>query len=103
VSVDVPERPPTSVETAVYYVVSEALANAIKHARATFVSVTVAGDAGSVRATVADDGVGGAETGAGSGLTGLTDRVDALAGSFSLNSPRGGGTTISVELPVAVE
>jgi signal transduction histidine kinase len=52
---------------------------------------------------VADDGVGGAETGAGSGLTGLSDRVDALAGIFSVVSPHGGGTTISVDLPVATE
>ena len=103
VSVDVPERPPASVETALYYVVSEALANAIKHSQATSVSVTVVGDSRSVRAIVADDGVGGAETGAGSGLTGLTDRVDALAGLFSVVSPRGGGTTISVELPVAAQ
>jgi signal transduction histidine kinase len=101
VSVDVPERPPESIETAMYYVVSEALANAIKHSQATSVSVTVVGDSRSVRATVADDGVGGAETGAGSGLTGLSDRVDALAGLFSVVSQRGGGTTISVELPVA--
>src|SRR5438876_11814775 len=63
VSVDVPERPPASVETALYYVVSEALANAIKHSRATSVSVTVVGDSRSVRAIVADDGVGGAEPG----------------------------------------
>ena len=103
VSVDVPERPPASVETALYYVVSEALANAIKHSRATSVSVTVVGDSRSVRAIVADDGVGGAEAGAGSGLTGLTDRVDALAGLFSVVSPRGGGTTISVDLPVAAQ
>jgi signal transduction histidine kinase len=103
VSVDVPERPPASVETGLYYVVSEALANAIKHSQATLVSVTVAGDSGSVRATVADNGVGGAETGAGSGLTGLSDRVDALAGLFSVVSPSGGGTTISVDLPVAAK
>jgi signal transduction histidine kinase len=103
VSVDVPERPPASVETGLYYVVSEALANAIKHSGAASVSVSVVGDLRSVRATVADDGVGGAETGAGSGLTGLRDRVDALAGVFSVVSPRGGGTTISVELPIAAE
>jgi signal transduction histidine kinase len=103
VSVDVPERPPASVETGLYYVVSEALANAIKHSQATLVSVTVVGDSGSVRATVADNGVGGAETGAGSGLTGLSDRVDALAGLFSVVSPSGGGTTISVDLPVAAK
>ena len=100
-SVDVPERPPASVETAVYYVVSEALANAIKHSQATSLVVTAALDSGAIRVTVADDGVGGAEIGAGSGLTGLSDRVDALAGRFEVVSPPGGGTTISVELPVA--
>ena len=103
VSVDVPERPPASVETAVYYVVSEALANAIKHSSATAVSVSVVGDSHSVRATVTDDGAGGAERGAGSGLTGLSDRVHALAGSFSVVSPRGDGTTIAVELPLAAQ
>jgi signal transduction histidine kinase len=103
VSVDVPERPPASVETALYYVVSEALANAIKHSQATLVSVTVVGDPRSIRATVADTGVGGAEIGAGSGLTGVSDRVDALAGRLNIVSPRGGGTTISVDLPVSVE
>jgi signal transduction histidine kinase len=100
VTVDIPERPPASVETGLYYVVSEALANAIKHSQATSVAVRVVGDSRTLRATVEDDGVGGAETGAGSGLTGLSDRVDALAGHFSVVSPRGGGTTISVELPV---
>jgi signal transduction histidine kinase len=102
-SIDVAERPPASVETAIYYVVSEALANAIKHSGATTVSVTVARDSTAVRATVADDGAGGAEVGAGSGLTGLSDRVDALAGRFSVVSPHSGGTTISVELPVAAQ
>ena len=103
VTVDVAERPPASVETGIYYVVSEALANAIKHSKATSVSVIVVRDAGVVRATVVDDGVGGAEIGAGSGLTGLSDRVDALAGRFGVASPSGGGTTVSVELPVAAE
>ena len=100
-SLDVPERLPASVETAVYYVVSEALANAIKHSQATTLLVTVALDSGAIRVTVADDGVGGAEIGAGSGLTGLSDRVEALAGRFEVASPAGGGTTISVELPGA--
>ena len=100
-SVDVPDRPPALIETAVYYVVSEALANAIKHSQATSLVVVVALDSGAVRATVTDDGVGGAEIGRGSGLTGLRDRVEALAGRFEVVSPQGGGTTISVELPVA--
>jgi signal transduction histidine kinase len=103
VTVDVPQRPSPSVETALYFAVSEALANAIKHSQADTVAITVVGDSGSVRATVADDGVGGAETGAGSGLTGLSDRVAALAGHFNVVSPSGGGTTITVELPVAAE
>ncbi len=99
-TVDVPERPSASVETAVYYVVSEALANAIKHSQATSLLVTVVLDSATLRVTVADDGVGGAEIGAGSGLTGLSDRVDALAGRFEVVSPPAGGTTISVALPV---
>jgi signal transduction histidine kinase len=98
-------RLPEPVETAVYYVVSEALANAAKHSRATEVSVTVGCDgpragAGVVRATVADDGVGGATPDRGSGLIGLVDRVEALGGRFTLDSPAGRGTTISIELPL---
>lgn len=103
VRVDIADRPPASIETAVYYVVSEAIANAIKHSEASSLVVDLVGDSTAIRATVADDGVGGAEIGAGSGLTGLSDRVDALAGRFHVVSPRGGGTTISVELPVAAE
>jgi signal transduction histidine kinase len=101
VAVDVPERPPAPVETATYYVVSEALANAIKHSRAGTVSVRVARANGWLCATVVDDGVGGAEVGTGSGLTGLHDRVEALGGRFALESPQGAGTTISIELPIA--
>jgi signal transduction histidine kinase len=103
VSVEVEERPPPSVETAIYYVVSEALANAIKHSGASAVEVNVVRDDGVVRASVTDDGAGGAKVGAGSGLTGLSDRVDALAGRFSVASVRGGGTTVAVELPVSVQ
>jgi signal transduction histidine kinase/uncharacterized protein YoaH (UPF0181 family) len=100
--VDLPERPPAEVETAIYYVVSEALANAIKHSHASATTVTIAGDprATTVCATVADDGVGGAEPSGGSGLIGLGDRVHALGGRFVLESPAGLGTRISVELPV---
>jgi signal transduction histidine kinase len=103
VAIDVAHRLPASVETAIYYVVSEAMTNAIKHSRATVLSVTVVADSSAVSATIADDGVGGAEVGLGSGLTGLSDRVAALSGRFSVVSPRGGGTTISVELPVAAQ
>lgn len=105
VSLDVAAGPrfPEPVETAVYYVVSEALANAAKYSRAAEVSVTVASDASGVRATVADDGVGGAAFGRSSGLTGLVDRVEALGGRFTLESPAGRGTTISIELPLALQ
>jgi signal transduction histidine kinase len=90
------------VETAVYYVVSEALANAAKHSRASEVTVTVRSDTTGVRAGIADDGVGGAVKGRGSGLIGLVDRVEALGGRFTLDSPAGGGTRISIELPLDV-
>ena len=92
-------RLPEPIETAVYYVVSEALANAAKHSQASAVSVTVVADVAGVRATVTDDGAGGAALGRGSGLIGLVDRVEALGGSFLLESPAGRGTTISIELP----
>ena len=93
-------RLPEPVETAVYYVVSESLANATKHSRATGVAVTVARDEAAVRAIVVDDGVGGAVLGRGSGLIGLVDRVEALGGRFALESPIGRGTKVSVELPL---
>jgi signal transduction histidine kinase len=93
-------RLPEPIEIAVYYVVSEALANAAKHSRASAVSVTVVSDTTGVRAAVADDGVGGAGLGRSSGLIGLIDRVEALGGRFALESPVGRGTTISIELPL---
>ena len=100
VEVDLPERPPASVETAVYYIVSEAVTNAIKHSRASVISVTVAHTPTVVSAIIADDGIGGAAAGGGSGLIGLIDRAEALGGRLTLGSPRDHGTTITVELPV---
>jgi signal transduction histidine kinase len=99
--VDVGERPPPAIEIAVYYVVSEALTNAVKHSGASAVSVTVQADRAVVRASIADDGAGGAVAGEGSGLTGLRDRVEALGGRLALDSPPGRGTVISIELPIA--
>jgi PAS domain S-box-containing protein len=101
--VDVERRPPESVETAVYYVVSEALTNAAKHSGASQLSVTVATAGEVLRVSIADDGIGGAEASGGSGLVGLIDRVEALGGSFELASPVNDGTRISIELPLGVQ
>ena len=98
--VDVQERLPEPVEVAAYYVVSEALANTAKHAQASVAWVDVRADDGSLHLSVRDDGVGGATPGRGSGLIGLTDRVEALGGTIALHSPAGKGTTLQVDLPI---
>ena len=79
--------------------VSEALANAGKHASATLARVSIRRSDSGLRVEVADDGVGGADAANGSGLTGLTDRVAALGGTLSVTSPVGAGTVIMAELP----
>ena len=95
--VDLPKRPSPSLETAVYYTVSETLTNAIKHSHASEILVTITiGE--KLQASIVDDGVGDADAN-GSGITGLRDRVEALGGRFALDSPHGGGTSISIELP----
>jgi signal transduction histidine kinase len=83
-----------------YFVVSEALANAAKHARASVVHVTVETVGGLLHVSIRDDGVGGADPFRGSGLVGLTDRVQALGGTLTVVSPPAQGTTILAELPV---
>jgi signal transduction histidine kinase len=93
-------RLPEPVEVGAYYVVSETLTNAAKHARASVVAVGAEASGGVLRLRVRDDGVGGADPLRGSGLTGLKDRIEALGGTFSLHSPKGGGTAVSCELPV---
>jgi len=90
------------VEVAAYSVVSEALANAAGHSGASAVDVRVELSDGRLRVAVADDGRGGAEARDGSGLTNLTDRVEALDGTLAIVSPPGGGTTITAELPLPV-
>ncbi len=87
------------VEVAAYYVVSEALANAAKHADASYVAISVVERDSVLRLTVRDDGVGGADPHGGSGLIGLRDRVEALGGTIALASPEGAGTTVLVTLP----
>jgi PAS domain S-box-containing protein len=97
----VPVAPlPRPVEAAVYYVVSEALANVAKYAQASSVRVRVVQEAGRAVVKVIDDGVGGADPKRGSGLNGLTDRVEALDGCLIIHSPPGEGTTIWAEIPV---
>jgi signal transduction histidine kinase len=92
-------RCPEPVEIAAYYVASEALANAMKHARASRVEISLAARDGSLLLSVRDDGVGGADPARGSGLAGLADRVEALGGSIHVHSPAGAGTQIAVNLP----
>jgi signal transduction histidine kinase len=92
-------RFPEPVEIAAYYVASEALANAMKHARASHVEISLAARDGSLLLSVHDDGVGGADPARGSGLAGLADRVEALGGSIHVHSPAGAGTQITVNLP----
>jgi PAS domain S-box-containing protein len=95
------ERLPEGVEVAAYYVVAEALTNAAKHAHASFVSVEAEVINGDLRVSVQDDGVGGANPDQGSGLVGLTDRVEALGGKLTLHSPPAGGTTLHIDLPLS--
>ena len=94
------DRLPEQLESAVYYIVSEALANASKHAGATGAAVVVARNGRALTVEVADDGSGGADA-AGTGLLGLRHRAEALGGSFSVESPPGNGTRIRAVLPLA--
>jgi signal transduction histidine kinase len=91
------------VEVAAYYTVAEALANATKHARASVVRVEAAVRGDRLHVSVRDDGVGGADPARGSGLIGLTDRIEALEGRITVASPPGLGTSLQVELPVGVD
>ena len=99
-SVQVPDRLPGPVEIAAYYVVSEALTNTVKHARATAAEVDVTVGDGVLRVCVRDDGRGGADFGHGSGLVGLRDRVEALGGRLSLADSPGVGTALEVRIPI---
>jgi signal transduction histidine kinase len=94
-------RLPTAIETAVYFVCSEALANVVKHASATCVDVRVQAQRDEVTVLIADDGTGGADPSAGSGLKGIADRVEALGGRLVVQSPAGGGTRLLAEIPAA--
>jgi signal transduction histidine kinase len=93
-------RLPDGVERAAYYVVSEMLANAAKHAQASTVYVDLGRADGALHVSVRDDGIGGADPARGSGLVGLRDRVEALGGTIAVQSPRGAGTAVEVVLPL---
>jgi signal transduction histidine kinase len=93
-----PERLPAPVETSAYFVVAEALTNAAKHARCSHAYVGVQVENGSATVEVHDDGVGGADPRAGSGLRGLADRVSALGGRLEIESPVGEGTTVRARI-----
>jgi signal transduction histidine kinase len=90
---------PASIEQTGYFVVAEALTNAVKHARARELAVRLARDNGHLRIEVRDDGIGGARAGSGSGLRGIADRLDAIGGQLIVHSPPGEGTLIDARLP----
>ncbi|HZE03074.1 MAG TPA: histidine kinase, partial [Pseudonocardiaceae bacterium] len=101
VELSVPARRlPERVEVAAYYVVAEAFANIAKHAHASAAYLDVDADATTLRLRVHDNGVGGADPGRGSGLIGLTDRVEALGGTIEIESPPRKGTALHVTLPI---
>jgi signal transduction histidine kinase len=95
------ERLDEPVEAAAYFLVSESLANCAKYAHASTVQVSIARRNGNAVVDVEDNGVGGADASCGSGLRGLSDRVQALDGTFFLTSPAGGGTHVHAEIPCA--
>jgi signal transduction histidine kinase len=99
IETDAEQRLPPPVEAAAYFVISEALANVAKYAQATEATVAVRRVNGCVTVDVTDDGIGGADAAQGSGLRGLGDRVAALDGTLSLDSPPGRGTRLHVEIP----
>jgi signal transduction histidine kinase len=93
------DRYPPDIEAAAYFVACEGLANAVKHAQAERIALHVARHDSRLVVSVADDGMGGADADAGSGLLGLSDRVAANGGTLHIDSVRGRGTRITAELP----
>jgi signal transduction histidine kinase len=98
--VSTPERFAERLEVAAYYVISELLTNATKHAHASSVRIAVQQVDGSLHLSVRDDGAGGADPASGSGLIGLRDRVEAVGGTIAVDSPAGRGTTVLVSMPL---
>jgi signal transduction histidine kinase len=100
-TVDVPRRPPPTIEAVAYFVVSEGLTNITKHAQATQAEVFVQRAGDRLHIIVSDDGLGGAAPGGGSGLSGLAKRAQSVDGTFEIASPPGGPTLLTVDLPCA--
>ncbi len=96
----VDQRLPEPVEVAVYYVTSEAITNATKHAHASLIHVDLDTNDTTVHLTLRDDGVGGADPTRGTGMVGLRDRIEALGGTIDITSPPGNGTTLTVHIPL---
>jgi PAS domain S-box-containing protein len=96
-------RLPAGVEVAVYYVAAEALTNAAKHANASHVQIDLYTEEETLRLSILDDGVGGADPSGGTGLIGLKDRVEALGGAIEVKSPPRGGTRLDVEIPLIAD
>jgi signal transduction histidine kinase len=92
---------PAPADTAIYFAVTECLANIVKHANATSATVDLRAVAGAIRATVSDDGIGGANARRGTGLAGVTRRLEALDGTLTVLSPGGGPTVVTLEVPCA--
>ena len=93
-------RLPPELEATAYYIAAEAAANAIKHADADLITITLARMVGALRLTITDDGAGGAAFGEGTGLQGIRDRADAAGGHLTLASPVGGPTIVTADLPI---
>lgn len=98
-TITIPSRLPDSVEVTAYYVVAEALTNTAKYAQASEVVISAIAHDGVLDLVISDDGTGGAEPGAGSGLIGLQDRIDVAGGTMTVSSPLGTGTTIVAQIP----
>lgn len=99
-TVHMPQRPTPAIETIAYFCVAEALTNVIKHSGATEVVLVVTQNPGVLDVRMTDNGTGGADPGAGSGLTGLTQRIATVEGSLRISSPKGGPTSVTVTLPL---
>jgi signal transduction histidine kinase len=97
--VTIDQRLPDEIETAAYFLVSEALTNAAKHSHGSEIRVFASSRGQRLTVEIGDDGIGGATATGGSGLRGLADRIEALGGRLTISSPPGRGTNLRAEIP----